>query len=334
MSSTTAAVRTATRAAVAVALLLAGASRAAAADASLELFYGPDESEWLTLRTIQVLLDGQPVAAPVPARGADTTRPFATAPVSAGAHRLEVTTTYDGDSKVFTYVDSVGFKMRGLLQLDVLAGDVVTVRARVVAQPGVTVQWQDRFRLALDARVRRTATTELAAAPEAVPAAPPAATPAPAAAPPAAPAPTAAPGPSQAVAPAPAVAAPSAARQPAARPPTAAATTCALAPIRFGFDQATLGAEAEGALDGFAGCLVSSGRAVRLEGHTDSQGPDVYNEWLGAQRAAAAARRLRERGVAAERITVRSLSAGKPICTDETIACRSRNRRVEAVVAE
>jgi OOP family OmpA-OmpF porin len=325
MSSSTAAVRTATRAAIAVALLLAGASRAAAADASLELFYGPDESEWLTLRTIQVLLDGQPVAAAVPARGADTTRPFATAPVAAGAHRLEVTTTYDGDSKVFTYVDSVGFKMRGLLQLDVLAGDVVTVRARVMAQPGVTVQWQDRFRLALDARVRRTATTELAAAPEAIPAAPPAA---------ATPAPAAAPEPAQAAAPAPPAAAPPAARQPPARPPAAAATACALAPIRFAFDQATLGAEAEGALDGFAGCLVASGRAVRLEGHTDNQGPDVYNEWLGAQRAAAAARRLRQHGVAAERITVRSLSAGQPICTEDTIACRSRNRRVEAVVAE
>jgi outer membrane protein OmpA-like peptidoglycan-associated protein len=85
-------------------------------------------------------------------------------------------------------------------------------------------------------------------------------------------------------------------------------------------------------LDKLAACLAASGRKVRLEGHTDDRGPEGYNEWLGAQRAAAAARRLREQGVPADRITVRSLSSGQPLCSEPRRACRARNRRVEAVV--
>jgi len=220
----------------------------------------------------------------------------------------------EGTSTVFTYVGDHRFKMRGLLQLDVLTGDVVGVRAKVVDQPGVTVQWNDRFRLALDATVRRSAVAEVVAAqPEPAPAVAPAAA-ATAAAPEAAPVPVAVTAPAPSGAP--------------ARP------ACSLEPIHFAFAQAALTSQAQAALDRLAACLAGGARAVRLEGHCDSRGPDVYNEWLGAQRAAAAARHLRERGLAPERITVRSMSAGHPTCTEADAACHARNRRVEAVVLE
>lgn len=313
--------RAALQAALVASLLCLAVPRAAAAGGTLELRYGPDESEWLTLRTLQVVVDGQAVPVSPPARGADPGQVLLERPLAPGSHRLEVATGLEGDSSVFTYVEGHHFKMRGVLQLDVQPGDVVGVRARVVAQPGVTVQWQDRYRLALDATVRRSPQPEVAAAP-------PAPAPAPAAAPPA---------PPPAVASAPPPAAPPAAAAPAPAPPRPAApapAACAVEPLHFAFDQSALSTEAEAALDRLAACLGGSARAVRVEGHCDSRGPDLYNEWLGAQRAAAAARHLRARGVAPERITVRSMSAGHPVCTGRGEACHARNRRVELQVLE
>jgi outer membrane protein OmpA-like peptidoglycan-associated protein len=329
------------RAALAVALLLGPAGHAVAADASLELFYGPDQPDRLTLRKLEVKLDGLPLPVPLPAKGSDPTQAALRGPLSAGAHRLDVTVGLDSDPKVFTYLEGTRFTMRGVLQLDAQAGDVVEVRARVIRVEGVTVKWEDRARLALDATIRRVGQppVEVAGTPAPAEAPRPAAAPvvaaaaaAAAAAPPPAPTPSPAPAaePSPAAAP---VAAPVAAAAPRA-PEPAVATPCKLSPVRFAFDSSTLSAESAASLDAFAACLAGSARPVRVEGHCDSHGPDVYNEWLGAQRAAAAARRLRERGVAPERITVRSMSAGSPTCADGTKACSARNRRVEATVLE
>jgi len=320
---------------LALAALVLAAGPARAADGSLEIFHGPDEAEWLTLRTLEFKLDGQALGVPLPVQPRDASKILFQRPVNAGAHRLDVVALLDGESSVFTYVDKVRFTMRGVLQLDVQPGDVVEVRTRVMDQPGVTVKWEDRHRLSLEATIRRTGqapvavvaqTDATAAAPAPAAAPPPAPAPAPVAAPP--PAPVAAPPPPPAPAPAP-VAAPAPAPRP--QPPAAA---CALQPIRFAFAKADLTAEGEAALDAFAACLAAGGRRVRLEGHTDATGPSEYNEWLGAQRAAAAARHLRARGLAPDRITVRSMSAGSPVCTEADRACRARNRRVEATVLE
>lgn len=297
------------RAALAVVLLLGLARHAAAADSSLELYYGPDQADWLTLRTLEVKLDGLALTVPLPAKERDPAQAVLRSPLSVGAHRLDVTVGLDSKSKVFTYVEGTRFTMRGVLQLDALAGDVVEVRARVVRVEGVTVKWEDRARLALDATIRRIGQPPLEVA----------GTPADAEAP------------RPPVAPVVAAAAAATAPAPVA---AAAGAACRLPPIRFAFDSSSLSAEAEASLDAFAACLAGGRRSVRLEGHCDSHGPDAYNEWLGAQRAAAAARRLRERGVAPELITVRSMSAGRPVCTEGTRACSARNRRVEATVLE
>jgi outer membrane protein OmpA-like peptidoglycan-associated protein len=325
--SATAVVRRLLRAALAALLLLAGGSRAFAEEARLEVSWGPTGSEWLALRSLKVVLDGQPLQVALPAKiGPTETVAITKGPLTVGSHRLEVEAALEGDSAVFTYVEGLGFKMRGLLQLDARPGDAVLVRAHVVAVPGVTVKFEDRFRLALDASVRGDPNAQPVAE---APAAPAAAEPAPVAEPAPAAAPTPA-APAQAAPPATPAMAPVAAKP--AAPARPAGGACALDQVRFAFDKSDLGDEAQAALDRFAACLAASGRTVRLEGHTDDQGPGDYNEWLGAQRAAAAARRLREQGVPADRITVRSLSSGQPLCSEPRRACRARNRRVEAVV--
>ncbi|HET8733394.1 MAG TPA: hypothetical protein VFM45_06430, partial [Anaeromyxobacteraceae bacterium] len=137
------------------AALLAAARPAAASDASLVFAHGPDQREWLTLRAIEVKVDGVPIPVASPDAKGDPTqaRAVTRGPLAAGSHRLDVKAGFTGASDVFTYVDDVRVTMRGVLQLDVQPGDVVEVHSRVVRQDGVTVKWEDRYRLALDATI-------------------------------------------------------------------------------------------------------------------------------------------------------------------------------------
>lgn len=302
-------------------LLLAASTAVAAEPTTLELRYGPDETRWLALEGLRVLVDGTevPVALPLPA---DAGRPVHRGPLATGSRRLEVEATLRGDSAVFTYVDGYRFTMRGHLALEVTPGDVVGVTARVVAADGLTVRWQDRYRLALSATVTHSprALEEALAAALAEPAAPP--TPVPAPAPPA-------PGP----APATAQVAPRALAQagPAATP---AGGTCTLEPVRFSFDSAELSPDARQALGRFAACLVRTSATVRLTGHWDELGPPEYNAGLGERRARAAAALLQEAGVAPARLQVIPVRESTPLCQEATRACWARNRRVEATVSE
>jgi peptidoglycan-associated lipoprotein len=70
---------------------------------------------------------------------------------------------------------------------------------------------------------------------------------------------------------------------------------------------------------------------VRLEGHCDRRGSAGYNQALGQRRADAVVKFLRERGVAAARLTSGSLGKSRPLCDEESEACHARNRRVEAL---
>jgi outer membrane protein OmpA-like peptidoglycan-associated protein len=74
---------------------------------------------------------------------------------------------------------------------------------------------------------------------------------------------------------------------------------------------------------------------IELIGHTDSKGSDNYNLILGERRARAAANYLRNGGIAASRIVVKSKGESEPIAPNENNdgsdnpAGREKNRRVE-----
>jgi peptidoglycan-associated lipoprotein len=116
------------------------------------------------------------------------------------------------------------------------------------------------------------------------------------------------------------------------RPPPAAA--CALAPVRFGFDKATLTAEARRALDAFAACVAPGASSLQVDGHCDVRGSAAYNMGLGERRAAAVASYLESHGVAAGRISTSSFGKSRPLCGERTEACHARNRRVEIMAGE
>ncbi len=73
---------------------------------------------------------------------------------------------------------------------------------------------------------------------------------------------------------------------------------------------------------------------VTVEGHTDSQGSDAYNEKLSQSRAEAVKQVLINRfSIAADRITAKGFGESKPVGDNKTAAGREENRRVVGAVS-
>jgi outer membrane protein OmpA-like peptidoglycan-associated protein len=112
-------------------------------------------------------------------------------------------------------------------------------------------------------------------------------------------------------------------------------TVVTLADVLFDTGQSTLKPGADLALDRLAAYLKDHpGTHVLVEGHTDSRGSDAFNDVLSQRRADAVAQALESRGVPAD--AVRAVGRGKayPVATNETVAGRQQNRRVEIVFSD
>jgi OmpA-OmpF porin, OOP family len=75
-------------------------------------------------------------------------------------------------------------------------------------------------------------------------------------------------------------------------------------------------------------------QTVVIEGHTDSKGSDTYNLDLSQRRAQAVQGFLLSNGIGGERIAVRGYGEAYPVASNDTMAGRQQNRRVEIVVSE
>ena len=83
-------------------------------------------------------------------------------------------------------------------------------------------------------------------------------------------------------------------------------------------------------LDEVAGVLRSNrGWRVRVDGHTDSEGPAATNLQLSRRRAASVRRYLIQRGVRPAQVGSRGYGETRPIASNATPRGRFRNRRVE-----
>jgi outer membrane protein OmpA-like peptidoglycan-associated protein len=70
-----------------------------------------------------------------------------------------------------------------------------------------------------------------------------------------------------------------------------------------------------------------------ISGHTDARGDDKINLALSKQRARNVAKFLIETGgISAKRVSVRGYGETKPVASNETVAGRSLNRRVEVLI--
>ncbi len=79
--------------------------------------------------------------------------------------------------------------------------------------------------------------------------------------------------------------------------------------------------------------MAYPGATVVVEGHTDSQGDESYNQNLSERRAKTISEMLiGQFGIAAGRVSSKGFGESKPISTNDTKEGRQRNRRVVAVV--
>jgi OmpA-OmpF porin, OOP family len=73
---------------------------------------------------------------------------------------------------------------------------------------------------------------------------------------------------------------------------------------------------------------------IQIDGHTDSQGDDAYNQKLSQQRADAVMNYLTTNGVSAFRLRAIGRGEGQPIGDNSTSQGRALNRRIEFVVSK
>ena len=103
--------------------------------------------------------------------------------------------------------------------------------------------------------------------------------------------------------------------------------------VNFDFDKATIRADARPVLDEAITILKEQGGiAVVAEGHTDSTGPDTYNQGLSERRAKSVRDYLVAGGIDASRIETAGYGESQPVADNSTRDGRAQNRRVELEV--
>ena len=78
--------------------------------------------------------------------------------------------------------------------------------------------------------------------------------------------------------------------------------------------------------------LAVRARNLIVEGHTDSQGSESYNQGLSQRRADAVRDYLVQKGYPADRIQSRGMGKGSPVADNASPEGRANNRRVEIVI--
>lgn len=103
--------------------------------------------------------------------------------------------------------------------------------------------------------------------------------------------------------------------------------------ILFGFDSSDLTARSRENISELAKTLKKyEDTEILIEGHTDSQGSEEYNQKLSERRAASVSSNLVSLGVSGSRITEVGYGEMQPIADNSTEAGRSQNRRVEVAI--
>ena len=107
--------------------------------------------------------------------------------------------------------------------------------------------------------------------------------------------------------------------------------------VHFPLNKAEISDEAKQIVDEAIAPLKAANKGVyfEIEGHTDSTGPETYNQRLGEERAMAVRDYLaKTHGIALARLNVISYGSSKPVVDNKTKENRSQNRRVVIKVLE
>lgn len=106
--------------------------------------------------------------------------------------------------------------------------------------------------------------------------------------------------------------------------------------INFAYDKAEIrGAESFDLLNSLASAAKQcSSFQVNIEGHTDADGSEAYNQRLSEARANLVVAYLSENGVERNRMTATGYGETKPVGDNSTDAGKAQNRRIEFIVTQ
>jgi outer membrane protein OmpA-like peptidoglycan-associated protein len=115
---------------------------------------------------------------------------------------------------------------------------------------------------------------------------------------------------------------------------TARGLIVSLSDVLFDFDQASLKPGAREKLAKVSGILLAyPSLHMSVEGHTDSVGTDDYNLKLSERRADSVRDYLTSNGISLANVSAIGLGKDGPVASNDTVAGRQQNRRVEMVVS-
>jgi OmpA-OmpF porin, OOP family len=102
--------------------------------------------------------------------------------------------------------------------------------------------------------------------------------------------------------------------------------------VHFAFDSAILTSTAKSILDSATGKInAHSSSHFTVEGHTDSNGSDEYNQVLSERRANAVRNYLISKGVSASSLSAVGKGESNPVSSNDTKEGRARNRHVDVL---
>lgn len=103
--------------------------------------------------------------------------------------------------------------------------------------------------------------------------------------------------------------------------------------IQFEYDKAILKPSSQKIIDQVATMLKAHPDIqLSIEGHTDSDGTETYNQELSQKRATAVKAALVKKGIAKERLRSKGMGESKPVANNATEEGKAKNRRVEFVL--
>jgi len=104
--------------------------------------------------------------------------------------------------------------------------------------------------------------------------------------------------------------------------------------VTFDYDSAAIRPGLYSEIDRISNVLIKYPQTViRIEGHTDSTGSEIYNMNLSEKRSEAVKNLIVQRGLSLDRIETRAYGESTPVADNNTEAGRRMNRRVEIKVA-
>jgi len=100
--------------------------------------------------------------------------------------------------------------------------------------------------------------------------------------------------------------------------------------LNFRTDSSSLTTATKGTLDSYVDDFREcSDATIRVTAHTDSRGPETYNQALSSRRAASVVDYLASKGIERQRLQAQPFGESQPISSNDTREGRRQNRRVE-----